>query len=95
LPSVTLGKAFAECFQGFAECFRHSAKRLIPVVGHGTHTLSITIDSSVPRASLFGYATVTAKSGIATDACRGLEGLLVGGVCCRRRRPRGLRVYHP
>jgi hypothetical protein len=23
---------FAECFQGFAECFRHSAKRLIPVV---------------------------------------------------------------
>jgi hypothetical protein len=32
LPSVTLGKAFAECFYGFAECFRHSAKRLIPVV---------------------------------------------------------------
>jgi hypothetical protein len=32
LPSVTLGKAFAECFQGFTECFRHSAKRLIPVV---------------------------------------------------------------
>jgi hypothetical protein len=32
LPSVTLGKAFAECFQGFAECFRHSTKRLIPVV---------------------------------------------------------------
>jgi hypothetical protein len=32
LPSVTLGKAFAECFEGFAECFRHSAKRLIPVV---------------------------------------------------------------
>jgi hypothetical protein len=32
LPSVILGKAFAECFQGFAECFRHSAKRLIPVV---------------------------------------------------------------
>lgn len=31
--------------------------------GHGTHTLSITVDSYVPRASLFGYATVTAKSG--------------------------------
>jgi hypothetical protein len=30
LSSVTLGKAFAECFLGFAECFRHSAKRLIP-----------------------------------------------------------------
>jgi hypothetical protein len=23
---------FAECFSGFAECFRHSAKQLIPVV---------------------------------------------------------------
>jgi hypothetical protein len=32
LPSVTLSKAFVECFQGFTECFRHSAKRLIPVV---------------------------------------------------------------
>jgi hypothetical protein len=26
LPSVTLGKAFAECFSDFVECFRHSAK---------------------------------------------------------------------
>jgi hypothetical protein len=32
LPSVTLGKIFAECFKGFAECFRHSAKATIPVV---------------------------------------------------------------
>jgi hypothetical protein len=32
LPSATLGKAFAECFPGFTECFRHSAKRSIPVV---------------------------------------------------------------
>jgi hypothetical protein len=32
LPSMTLGKAFAECFYGFAECFGHSAKRLFPVV---------------------------------------------------------------
>jgi hypothetical protein len=32
LPSATLGKDFAECFSGFAECFRHSAKRPIPVV---------------------------------------------------------------
>jgi hypothetical protein len=31
LPSVTLGKAFDECFSGFAECFRHSAKQLFPV----------------------------------------------------------------
>jgi hypothetical protein len=32
LPSATLGKAFAECFYGFAECFGHSAKRSFPVV---------------------------------------------------------------
>jgi hypothetical protein len=32
LPSVTLGKAFAECKMAFAECFRHSAKNAIPVV---------------------------------------------------------------
>jgi hypothetical protein len=30
LPSVTLGKAFAECKIAFAEC-RHSAKNAIPV----------------------------------------------------------------
>jgi hypothetical protein len=39
LPSVTLGKAFAECFYVFAECFRHSAKRLIPVVWPLTATV--------------------------------------------------------
>jgi len=32
LPSVTLGKPFAECFLGFAECRWHSANLLIPVV---------------------------------------------------------------
>jgi hypothetical protein len=32
LPSVTLGKTFAECFSGFAECFRHLTKKLFPVV---------------------------------------------------------------
>jgi hypothetical protein len=32
LPSVTLGKVFAVCFLGFAECLRHSAKELCPVV---------------------------------------------------------------
>jgi hypothetical protein len=32
LPSATLGKVFAECFWGFAECFGHSAKRPFPVV---------------------------------------------------------------
>jgi hypothetical protein len=34
LPSVTLGKAFAECKIAFAECLRHSAKNAIPVVMH-------------------------------------------------------------
>jgi hypothetical protein len=32
LPSVTLGKVFAECKIAFAECLRHSAKELCPVV---------------------------------------------------------------
>jgi hypothetical protein len=32
LPSVTLVKAFAECKISFAECLRHSAKELCPVV---------------------------------------------------------------
>jgi hypothetical protein len=32
LPSVILGKVFAECFLGFAECLRHSTKELCPVV---------------------------------------------------------------
>jgi hypothetical protein len=35
LPSVTLGKAFAECKIVFAECLRHSAKNAIPVVTDG------------------------------------------------------------
>jgi hypothetical protein len=34
LPSVTLGKAFAECKIVFAECLRRSAKKLSPVVIH-------------------------------------------------------------
>jgi hypothetical protein len=32
LPSVTLGKGFAECKIAFAECLRHSAKNAIPAV---------------------------------------------------------------
>jgi hypothetical protein len=32
LPSVRLGKAFAECKFAFAVCLRHTAKELIPVV---------------------------------------------------------------
>jgi hypothetical protein len=35
LPSVTLGKAFAKCKIAFAECLRHSAKNVIPVVVQG------------------------------------------------------------
>jgi hypothetical protein len=30
--SSFLCKAFVECFPGFAECFRHSANKLFPVV---------------------------------------------------------------
>ena len=34
LPSVTLGKVFAECISGFAECLGYSAKPVNPVVNH-------------------------------------------------------------
>ena len=40
LSSVTLGKAFAECFVGFAECLWHTAKPRFPVVNFGMHTRS-------------------------------------------------------
>ena len=36
LPSITLGKDFADCYLGFAECIWHSAKTQIPVVYLGT-----------------------------------------------------------
>jgi hypothetical protein len=40
LPSVTLGKAFAECKIAFAVWLRHTAKELIPVVTvQGNHIL--------------------------------------------------------
>jgi hypothetical protein len=35
LPSVTLGKAVAECEIAFAVCLEHTAKKLIPVVRCG------------------------------------------------------------
>jgi hypothetical protein len=37
LPSVTLGKGFAECKIAFAVCLEHTAKKLIPVVTHGIY----------------------------------------------------------
>ena len=35
LPSAALGKAFAVCLPGFAECPQHSAKRASAVVTRG------------------------------------------------------------
>jgi hypothetical protein len=55
LPNAKLGKACAECFSGFAECFRHSAKRSIPVVApprtHGTPNQSHLLLASCHRRS--------------------------------------------
>jgi hypothetical protein len=48
LPSVTLGKAFAECKIAFAECLRHSAKNAIPVVLVLRKRSSKCIYSSIP-----------------------------------------------
>jgi hypothetical protein len=38
LPSVTLGKGFAECKIAFAVCLRHTAKALIPVVSPNSNS---------------------------------------------------------
>jgi hypothetical protein len=48
LPSVTLGKAFAECKIAFAECLRHTAKELCPVVV-GPHVFFLTKGSNAAR----------------------------------------------
>jgi hypothetical protein len=42
LPSVTLGKAFAECKMAFAVCLRHTAKELIPVVVDMMHFIIVS-----------------------------------------------------
>jgi hypothetical protein len=41
LPSVTLGKSFAECVCVFAERLGHSAKGLNPVVTHSARYFAI------------------------------------------------------
>jgi hypothetical protein len=41
LPSVTLGKGFAECKIAFAVCLEHTAKKLIPVVIQMTETFGV------------------------------------------------------
>jgi hypothetical protein len=41
LPSVTLGKAFAECKIAFAECLRHTAKELCPVVQYEKYKVTL------------------------------------------------------
>jgi len=40
LPSAALGKGFAECNIAFAECLRHSAKNLNPVVKVSASTIN-------------------------------------------------------
>jgi hypothetical protein len=48
LPSVTLGKGFAECKIAFAVCLEHTAKKLIPVV-----TPSRVLNFTLPYETLF------------------------------------------
>jgi hypothetical protein len=50
LPSVTLGKAFAECKIVFAECRRHSAKNAIPVVIAGIAAVTTVVGGLLGRA---------------------------------------------
>jgi hypothetical protein len=51
LPSVTLGKAFAECKIVFAECLRHSAKKLSSVVAVSMKSGSSIITTDVAEAT--------------------------------------------
>jgi hypothetical protein len=56
LPSVTLGKAFAECKIAFAVCLEHTAKKLIPVVDslcRVPHTRHSTCPRSGTQQSIF------------------------------------------
>ena len=53
--SVTLGKAFVECFPGFAECFRHSVKKLIPVVKVDRGVVRFKLKSAVKTAAAVIY----------------------------------------
>jgi hypothetical protein len=43
LLSVTLGKGFVECKIAFAECLRHSAKNVIPVVVNGSSIYNASV----------------------------------------------------
>ena len=62
MPRVTLGKGFAECIWGFAECHRHSAKSLSPVVyadssdmSHSNKKIAPTIDTGPLRMDGHGH----------------------------------------
>jgi hypothetical protein len=66
LPSVTLGKAFAECKIAFAEYFRHSAKNAIPVVQALVETANTRFD-----VSLHNFMRTTWSSIYITDHASG------------------------
>jgi hypothetical protein len=51
LPSVTLGKAFAECKIAFAVCLEHTAKKLIPVVASDSGSETTKTFSYQPSAN--------------------------------------------
>ena len=54
LPSAALGKGFTECNLAFAECLRHSAKNLNPVVQ--------VVNLQIPSCLLLRAASVAAGS---------------------------------
>jgi len=76
LPNVTLGKEFAECKLAFAECNRHSAKPMNPVVlpilpkkegpppldegGDRAACASLQTSSSIRTAKTFAAASLDA-----------------------------------
>ena len=61
MPSVIFGKGFAECILAFAECLRHSAKKLNPVV-KGTDDIGRSLDKCAREFGVpFKFHAITAK----------------------------------
>jgi hypothetical protein len=57
LPSVTLGKAFAECKIAFAVCLRHTTKELIPVVDAASrNSLELSAQTMQEYVNMFYFS---------------------------------------
>jgi hypothetical protein len=63
LPRVTLGKGFAECFLGFAECLKHSAKAAVSdsgSIGTKTHAESLGAENVLVNVRCIAIQAINA-----------------------------------